>query len=415
MAFTQFTITSPPSAGSGGGITSYFVFKPFSLVPAGNIYNDWSLLYAAVSAVGGFRQIAFDGTDDTNMGQTDVIIPSGTYEMKNVELAGVTGEDGTTPSIFCSQGTVLKNATSFGAFITFGTNATSGAALIYDSGDVYHFFLGSASNLNGGNTAPLIQVTNGSALVVIASPASGINGSPYECMTMDSGASLILFGDISANFGSGAIRDDGSTSILAFVAVGSFLYSTTQPNYTGVVSITLADLASLHSYTNTSSGLTATTVQGAIDELATNRFAQYAAATNTTTGETILMSKAMPAGDLVNQYDGYFIRCGGSFAANVNAKRVRIYFGATVIADTGSVVLNNGRWQAEARVFRNAAATQVAVSFGWTTLAGLADFSSRTTPAETLSGAITIKVTGQATATADIQQDFLDIQKIEKK
>lgn len=150
----------------------------------------------------------------------------------------------------------------------------------------------------------------------------------------------------------------------------------------------------------------------AVAALDSRRYAAFGSAANTGTGETALLSKTMPASDLANINDGYEIVATGSFAATANAKQVKITFGATTIADSGSVVLNNGRWRITARVFRNTSTAQVSVSFGMTTLSGLVSFSSTTTPAEILANPIAIVVTGTGGASSDIINDSLDINKI---
>jgi uncharacterized cupin superfamily protein len=90
-------------------------------------------------------------------------------------------------------------------------------------------------------------------------------------------------------------------------------------------------------------------------------------------------------------------------ASTAVARRARLYFGATAIADTGAINLPGGTFLMEAIVSRSTVAgTQRAISrLSYSTgAAGVAGSSVATlmsTPAETLSAAVTIKITGLAT------------------
>lgn len=128
---------------------------------------------------------------------------------------------------------------------------------------------------------------------------------------------------------------------------------------------------------------------------------------NISTGEDNLMGYAMPADVLVTNGDYIEVEAWGQFAANANAKTVKLYFGATTLINSGAVAINNGSWHFKATIIRTSATAQKASAqiFGEGTL--LAARTSATTPAETLSGAITIKCTGEATSNNDIVQNGL--------
>lgn len=92
-------------------------------------------------------------------------------------------------------------------------------------------------------------------------------------------------------------------------------------------------------------------------------------------------------------------------AATANGKRTRIEFGATTIADTGSRADNNNWMVIFCDVFMTGAATQKSIcSINNTGNAGFTGNGNTilSTPGETLSGAVLIKVTGtSATSTAN--------------
>ena len=100
----------------------------------------------------------------------------------------------------------------------------------------------------------------------------------------------------------------------------------------------------------------------------------------------------------------------GEFVAPTGNSHVRVYFGGTVIFDTTALAFTAGTWRFQAKVTRTSATDQVAV----TTFSGdttLVPVTGRTAaPAETMSGAIVIKVTGQGAASDEIFQTDSKIQ-----
>lgn len=403
---------SSSSSGNSGGIIPSFTFQPGGVASANN-YTDWPTLYADLIKISGYRTVLMDDTLAT------ITIPSGTYNLNDVEFVGHTNTNdvATTGNALVT----LANGCVFTGFpdlfkISLVSNSNSPVITYTAPTNIAAILLDNLSTLSVTTTSEMIKANGNLILLVIVKTNAGINASTtnLEVFNIINGADLFIYLAENSTLQANTVKGDAGSSLFPTSIVGSATIFSSQPNFAGTIASFLNDKGSNHGFGPTSSsGLTASTVSAAIDEVNTPRFAKYDSLSNVTTGETTLMTKAMPAGDLKVQYDGYFIRAGGSFAATVNTKEVRLYYGATVIGDTGAVILNNGRWWVEARVFRNAATTQVAISDGSTTLAALASFSSRTTPAETLANAITIKVTGQSgSASNDITQDFMDIQRI---
>ena len=124
---------------------------------------------------------------------------------------------------------------------------------------------------------------------------------------------------------------------------------------------------------------------------------------NVGAGEDDLMTYSLPANSLLASH-GMRVTAWGSAANNANAKVVKMYFGATAILTTSLTTSQDGTWRITANVVRTGAATQVAsaqlLQGGATTLVDC----ENTAPAETLSGAVTIKCTGEAVDDNDIQQ-----------
>lgn len=128
---------------------------------------------------------------------------------------------------------------------------------------------------------------------------------------------------------------------------------------------------------------------------------------NVTTGEDTLMTYSLPANALSANGKAVRITAWGTTAANANTKTHKLHFGSTAVAtfsNTGSAQ----NWFFMATVVRTGAAAQEA--FVWAGKGTSGNFAlgdvERTTPAEDVTAAITIKVTGQSTegATNDVVQ-----------
>ena len=123
---------------------------------------------------------------------------------------------------------------------------------------------------------------------------------------------------------------------------------------------------------------------------------------NIGTGEDVLMTYTLANGALGTAEDRVELTGFGTLAANGQNKRIRIYFGSTVIFDTGTVTHNALDWSFSGVVIRTGAATQIAsCNFIWENTGADTDFTS---PLETLSGSVVIKVTGEASSDNDIVQ-----------
>lgn len=129
---------------------------------------------------------------------------------------------------------------------------------------------------------------------------------------------------------------------------------------------------------------------------------------NVGTGEDDLRTYSVPAATLAVNGDHLEFEAAGTFAATANNKRVKVKFGAATIFDTGVLAITAaGDWQVNGVVIRTGAATQKNVARWTCTDAALPTATDYTTAAETLSGAITLKLTGEATANNDIVEELL--------
>jgi len=133
---------------------------------------------------------------------------------------------------------------------------------------------------------------------------------------------------------------------------------------------------------------------------------------NNGAGEDDLITYSVPANSLA--VDGDYIEFSGAgvIASSVNAKRVKIYFGAAVIFDTGAAGIPISAaidFTVTGKIFRTGAATQKCMCHMNTNNATLASYADYSTAAETLSGAVTFKATGEAVATDDVRLELLTV------
>ena len=126
------------------------------------------------------------------------------------------------------------------------------------------------------------------------------------------------------------------------------------------------------------------------------------AAQNTTTAEQTLATYTLPANRIAATGDAVRIRCWGGYAANADAKNVKLYFGSTSFSSaTIGTNINNRAFDYEMLVVRTGAATQIitgrlAVDLTPTSI------QNSTSGTDSFAANQTIKCTGTGAATSDI-------------
>lgn len=125
--------------------------------------------------------------------------------------------------------------------------------------------------------------------------------------------------------------------------------------------------------------------------------------------ETDLISYSLPASSLSSNGDAVRVRIAGTTAANSNTKTIRLYFGASVVISNDiTTAPSNKAWDFEALIFRDSSSTQEFVATG--RVGAVLQTTAMSSLSATMSGAITIKVTGQGAATNDITAKFLSVE-----
>lgn len=132
-------------------------------------------------------------------------------------------------------------------------------------------------------------------------------------------------------------------------------------------------------------------------------------------GEDVLQTYTLPANALSSNGDTITGTCAGSFASNVNTKRVRLKFGAYTIFDSGTMTVTAAiDWVLVFEVIRTGATTQKCAirficsdhTYPPTTEHSIAEYL---TAGETLSGAVVIEVTGTGAADNDIVKEMFKL------
>lgn len=127
-------------------------------------------------------------------------------------------------------------------------------------------------------------------------------------------------------------------------------------------------------------------------------------ASNLNAAETDLYSKSILADVLGSNGDSLEFEFQGVFSAAVTNKRIRVKFGATVIFDSTARAFASSNWKVKGRIIRVTNTTQRA-EVSWVDNDATAAYKTDLqyfTPGETLSGAVTFKVTGLAAATGEV-------------
>lgn len=99
----------------------------------------------------------------------------------------------------------------------------------------------------------------------------------------------------------------------------------------------------------------------------------------------------------------------GTFAGNANNKRVRLYFGSTLLIDTGNVPANSGSWYINSKVIRVNINAQKAITTINSNNVLIVKESVYITATEDLTTNIVVKTIGQGISNDDVVQEGLII------
>jgi hypothetical protein len=119
-------------------------------------------------------------------------------------------------------------------------------------------------------------------------------------------------------------------------------------------------------------------------------------------GPDTLGSYSVPANTLTVNNQSICWRAAGVVATSATSAAIAIKFGATTLLTINASPVSGGEWWAEGTIYRTGATAQRAVSHGQCNQGStIVNAFGDVTPGETLSGAVTLTVTGNSTSAAN--------------
>lgn len=133
---------------------------------------------------------------------------------------------------------------------------------------------------------------------------------------------------------------------------------------------------------------------------------------NVGSGEDDLITYNIAGGTLGTNGEYIHWIATGQFGASLNNKRIRAYLGTSLLFDTGALAITAATdWSMEGEILRVDGTNQRSGARFTSSSSVLSGFSQYAAPTETLSGALTLKLTGTATSDNDIVQRTLIVEK----
>lgn len=134
-------------------------------------------------------------------------------------------------------------------------------------------------------------------------------------------------------------------------------------------------------------------------------FTQNGPVLSTGAAESELLTTNIDVGTLAKQGSSILVFACGTTGANANNKTIKLYFGSTVIFDSGAFAGNDIDWALQAEIVRNGATAQIT----WAQFFGSATLTSKVqvgTATVNLALQTEITLTGQGTATGDVSASY---------
>lgn len=232
---------------------------------AGNRFNDWSDLMAAVALVEGPKTITFEQDDS---------IPAGAYDLSNITFRGnflPLGAGGLF--IELEEGVTFTDVTQFRLDGGIGlVNTSSAPNYVVGNGD---FVIVAASGNSGyaSSAAPVFVIEAGGQFVIALADGGVLADIGQPVIEVQSGAGLaaVALNGVASGMQDNTITGTGGAFVrlIQGVAVDG-VSGVTQPAFSGVIVDQLFTDSRLLGYDPSGTGgtLTAGNVQAAIDELA---------------------------------------------------------------------------------------------------------------------------------------------------
>jgi hypothetical protein len=128
---------------------------------------------------------------------------------------------------------------------------------------------------------------------------------------------------------------------------------------------------------------------------------------NSGSGETDLITYSVPGGTLAGDGQSLSVLAWGTITSNSALKTIKFKWGGTVLTPFNATTASIGDWWISAVIVRLGATSQHVIQSGGGNGGASGVGGDFATAAETLSGSVTLKLTGQSTASSYITQGGL--------
>jgi hypothetical protein len=138
-------------------------------------------------------------------------------------------------------------------------------------------------------------------------------------------------------------------------------------------------------------------------------FSSVGPASNTGTGETTLFSTTLDTTILPTNADSVAFTVSGTTNANANAKQIRLYYGGTLIFDSGSQTFNGISWVLRGEIVRTGSSNQICFAELVTGDATYRVGATQTSTNKNLINNQALVLTGQGVASGDITASYIKV------
>lgn len=399
-----------------------FVFSPTGISPTITITNGVQIATFGLDSIGNTLVRTFNTgiTLDGNVGVNGYIAPSTSSKDLGTTLSNSQWRDlfltrniswnGTTNTVFDSAGNGSPEGVKTAAIGSLYRDYANGVIYVKVTGasntgwvalatsfDGWTLSIGTNSTASGNAYANIIAGTNG----VFTGPGLNSFFSNVGLSMLNSGSSAVVVNNSITRLTN--LKLQGGTGAESYVAVATgggtvkWIWETNgiAKAYYGIHSDNLIV---------TNSSTVGAGTSGSFARVGGVLHINRTSVGNNGTGEDNLQTFPVPANTLSTDLDTIRFRCAGGFASNGNTKQVKVYFGSTLLFATGALAFNASSWVLTAEITRDSNTTQLS-NVQWTSDSTLLSGSAKVdAPNETLSGAVTFKVTGEGTSSLDIYQ-----------
>lgn len=167
---------------------------------------------------------------------------------------------------------------------------------------------------------------------------------------------------------------------------------------------------------NTESGQLRTELQntfirldGQLQSVPITLYSTGGAASNTGTGETVLYSTVFDTNTLPVNNDSVAFTISGITQTNANAKQIRLYYGGTLIFDSGSQTFNGTSWVIRGEIIRNGSTSQICFAELVTSDATYRVGATQTLTSKNLANNQSLILTGLGVSTGDVSAYYMKI------